>query len=351
MNILENVSGKNKNITLEKKGSTEVVIKQYENTALFERVLNTCETIIKNNPSTPIPHILKSENNSIHMELINGVTLLQKLFDLNETQSANIADKLVDCLISLKIAGYMQTDNNLSNYILCNDIIYAIDIDDILPKKKNSLEYVISDILIHISTVKELDLSIKKAFNRQLLSRISISTNQLASAIKRTVIRREIKIMDVIIPLLMASDTKVALIGFMGSGKSHFAKDLAKNTGRSFASTDKLIEEKLQDTIPNIFSEYSEQYFREQETKVIIKTLQTNTGIIDLGGGAIFANKYIIQQNCLILHLDTPYQIILTRLLNCTDRPLIKNSNNDKIQSLYNSRIELYRRFAHFNIV
>jgi len=70
-------------------------------------------------------------------------------------------------------------------------------------------------------------------------------------------------------------------------------KDLAKNTGRSFASTDKLIEEKLQDTIPNIFSEYSEQYFREQETKVIIKTLQTNTGIIDTWRRRYFRQQII----------------------------------------------------------
>jgi shikimate kinase len=64
----------------------------------------------------------------------------------------------------------------------------------------------------------------------------------------------------------------IYIIGFMGSGKTTAGKKLASLLGWSFIDLDKKIEEFEGKSIPEIFSENGEEYFRVIESR-LLKTL------------------------------------------------------------------------------
>ena len=71
----------------------------------------------------------------------------------------------------------------------------------------------------------------------------------------------------------------------MGSGKSLIGKILSKKLDFDFIDTDSQIEEKEKKTIPEIFKNNGEKYFRDIEELISIKSLKLNNKVIALGGG------------------------------------------------------------------
>ena len=62
----------------------------------------------------------------------------------------------------------------------------------------------------------------------------------------------------------------IFLIGFMGTGKSTVAAYIHKQYGMEVIEMDDRIAEKESMSIPDIFSRYGEEYFREAETNLLI---------------------------------------------------------------------------------
>ena len=69
----------------------------------------------------------------------------------------------------------------------------------------------------------------------------------------------------------MKSKKNIVLVGMMGAGKSSIGKLLSKKIGFDFVDIDKLIEEKEDKTILEIFRISGEKYFRDLEEKIQIK--------------------------------------------------------------------------------
>ena len=67
---------------------------------------------------------------------------------------------------------------------------------------------------------------------------------------------------------------KIYLIGLPGSGKSIFGKEFAQFLNYNFVDLDILISELEQQSIPEIFKEKGEQYFRKKEFHVLHSTLE-----------------------------------------------------------------------------
>jgi shikimate kinase len=78
----------------------------------------------------------------------------------------------------------------------------------------------------------------------------------------------------------------IILIGFMGSGKSTVAKRLAEEFSLPLVEMDLRIEEKAEMSIPDIFSKFGEEKFRELESLVLLESLE-NRGVIATGGGVL----------------------------------------------------------------
>ena len=78
--------------------------------------------------------------------------------------------------------------------------------------------------------------------------------------------------------------SSVYLCGFMGCGKSHIGRQLAAASGKSFVDLDRVIVEREEMTIPEIFDKFGEPHFRELEAKYI---RELNKGyVVATGGGA-----------------------------------------------------------------
>src|SRR3990167_4264043 len=79
----------------------------------------------------------------------------------------------------------------------------------------------------------------------------------------------------------------IALIGFMGAGKSVAAKRLAKLLKRKFFSTDQYIEKRDGRAIADLFAKEGEKLFRAMEREAVKKICQQKNIIIDCGGGIV----------------------------------------------------------------
>ena len=73
----------------------------------------------------------------------------------------------------------------------------------------------------------------------------------------------------------------LVLTGMMGSGKSSIGKELSNILSSKFYDTDLEIEKMLNMTVPNIFKNKGENYFRKIEEKICIDFLYL-LGINDL---------------------------------------------------------------------
>lgn len=97
----------------------------------------------------------------------------------------------------------------------------------------------------------------------------------------------------------------IALIGFMGSGKSTVGRILAKELGRSFVDLDRLIEKKSHKTISEMFRTSGESGFRKLETEVLQEVLEGREQVISCGGGIVLReeNRAALRANASVVYL------------------------------------------------
>lgn len=136
----------------------------------------------------------------------------------------------------------------------------------------------------------------------------------------------------------------IILIGMPSSGKTTMGKMLADKLNRKFFDIDKLIEEEGK-TIPEIFEEKGEEYFRDLESKVLEDISKENGLVIASGGGSPIRkeNRDYILQNSLVIYLKRDLENLET-----SGRPLSKNLEN--LKKLYNERKEIYEDLAQIEI-
>jgi shikimate kinase len=86
---------------------------------------------------------------------------------------------------------------------------------------------------------------------------------------------------------LNALDRHLALIGFMGAGKTTLAESVAGRIGRRAVDADRLIEGRAQISIGAFFAQRGETEFRVAEAALVRETFrQSPPAVVALGGGA-----------------------------------------------------------------
>lgn len=136
----------------------------------------------------------------------------------------------------------------------------------------------------------------------------------------------------------------IYIIGFMGSGKSTVGRKLASHLNWSFIDLDKKIEEIAGQTIPEIFSQHGEEYFRSVESKTL-KSLgsETNTVISTGGGSPCYADNmdHMIESGLTIYLKMTPLQL-MKRLIDAKgERPLIKGLKDESLLSFIKEKLAI----------
>ena len=138
---------------------------------------------------------------------------------------------------------------------------------------------------------------------------------------------------------------KIALVGFMGSGKTTVGKKMAKIMDIPFVDTDDLIVEREKKSISEIFEQQGEAYFRKCE-KEIIQTIIDTPGrqIISCGGGLAInnENRSLLKQHCLVIWLYATPEATVKRI-NLESRPLLNVENPlEKAKTLLSQRKQFY---------
>ena len=138
------------------------------------------------------------------------------------------------------------------------------------------------------------------------------------------------------------SSKLIFLIGFMGSGKSHTGRALAQKMNYPFFDLDEYIEEKCSMTIPQIFGQKGEDFFRIEERKCLRDFGVLGNAIIATGGGTpcFFDNMDWMNENGTTVFLKTPKEILAQRLqAEKTNRPLIANLKDEEILDFVNRKL------------
>lgn len=129
---------------------------------------------------------------------------------------------------------------------------------------------------------------------------------------------------------------KIFLLGFMGTGKTHWGKIWAAQQGLRFYDLDTEIERHTGLTIPQIFEQHGETYFRQQEQERLLSFANKDRFILSTGGGTpcFYNNMQWMKENGLTIYLDTPVAILKERLIQEKwHRPLVRNLNEQEIET------------------
>lgn len=137
----------------------------------------------------------------------------------------------------------------------------------------------------------------------------------------------------------------IFLCGMMGTGKSLVGKHLAKKLNLPFTDLDSLIESETGKTIPQIFKEIGESGFRVIEKNSLIKYLNHPKGVLALGGGSLHNQLLVdlIKNSGILILIDTPIEILVSRLKKSRRRPMIKGLNVDELK-LYIEKLQKERK-------
>jgi len=137
----------------------------------------------------------------------------------------------------------------------------------------------------------------------------------------------------------------IIITGFMGTGKSVVAQQLACKLKMEFIDMDRIIEERQGTSIADIFARYGEKYFRAQENKLVKELSQKENRVIATGGGTLLSsdNARMLGQAGEIVCLYANSQTIYNRVKRKNDRPLLKEENLlSEINRLLEERKKIY---------
>ena len=141
---------------------------------------------------------------------------------------------------------------------------------------------------------------------------------------------------------------KIFLIGFMGSGKTHWGSIWAKKNSLLFFDLDGVIEEQEKKTIADIFEINGEDYFREKETIALKTFAEINNGIVACGGGTPchHNNMKWMNEHGTTVYLQSTAHDIFDRVLEEQDsRPLIKELNEAELLFFIEQKLKERKHF------
>jgi len=143
-----------------------------------------------------------------------------------------------------------------------------------------------------------------------------------------------------------ALDRHVALVGFMGAGKSTLGAEIADRLGRRLVDLDREVERAAGRALPEIFEQRGEVEFRVLEAEATIAALENERpAVLALGGGAIETPKIrrALRERALTVYLDVDPETAWGRVQG-TGRPLA--GDEQSFRALYDRRQALYREVA-----
>jgi shikimate kinase len=148
--------------------------------------------------------------------------------------------------------------------------------------------------------------------------------------------------------------SNIALIGFMGAGKSAVGRALAVAVKMDFIDIDTAIEEKAGRSISEIFAREGEPVFRRIEAAAVSQAAGKENTVVSCGGGVVLdqANIEALRRNSVIIYLSAEPSIMLRRVLNSREkRPLLQMIDPaEAMDGLLKRRKPLYEAAADLTV-
>ena len=142
----------------------------------------------------------------------------------------------------------------------------------------------------------------------------------------------------------------IFLCGFMGCGKSTVGRLLARRLKCRCTDLDDYIEKQENMTIPEIFEQKGEEYFRQVETDALA-AFGDMGGVVATGGGALLSerNGETAMNAGMVVFIDTDFRTCYDRIKDDPHRPIAYNSTKEQLRERFDSRRPLYK--AHSNCI
>jgi shikimate kinase len=139
----------------------------------------------------------------------------------------------------------------------------------------------------------------------------------------------------------------IALIGFMGTGKSTVGRMIAEQLHFDFLDTDELVEARAGKSVAAIFTDEGEAAFRRHEQEIVAELATRRKTIIATGGGlgANEAHLASLKQHALVVCLWASPETIWEHVRHQTHRPLLREADPlAKIRQLLAAREPVYKQ-------
>ena len=144
----------------------------------------------------------------------------------------------------------------------------------------------------------------------------------------------------------MLQGVSIYLIGMMGTGKTTTGQKLAPRLNYRFLDTDILIEKVMGQSVRDIFTSRGEAAFREIESQVLAETASYTRNVVATGGGIVLKQtNWSYLHHGLVIWLDAPVEVLVSRLVRDNTRPLLQVDDPiTTLQGILEQRQALYEQ-------
>lgn len=148
--------------------------------------------------------------------------------------------------------------------------------------------------------------------------------------------------------------TNVALVGFMGAGKSTVGRELAERLGKTFVETDALVERRAGMSVSDVFARFGEEHFRDLEAAVVQEAAQVRDCVIACGGGVVLREENVaaLRASSVLVYLEVSPRSVMLRIgPQSTVRPLLSGPDREqRVAELMEQRRAVYAAAADITV-
>ena len=143
----------------------------------------------------------------------------------------------------------------------------------------------------------------------------------------------------------------ITLIGMAGAGKSSIGKKLANYLKFDLIDSDQLIESNHNKYLQEILDDKGILEFKKIEEAAIL-SVEFNKTVLATGGSVIFSKKATkhIKSNSSVIYLEVPFEDIIERVSDFSDRGFIKRADQT-IKQAFDERESMYRELADYIVL
>lgn len=147
-------------------------------------------------------------------------------------------------------------------------------------------------------------------------------------------------------------DHHVLLVGFMGSGKSSVACELARRSGTRYIDLDERIAAAAGSSIPEIFAEEGESGFRDREAAALAGLATDRPSVVACGGGILGReeNRRMLASLGTVVYLEVSAEESVRRCGSGSARPMLAERSAKEVAELLALREPMYAQVADVRI-